>query len=762
MNFDFVAPQMFMKKGIKPGSFGSSALSGESSADSDSASNLFVAKLHQILAKNGIKQNLLSTGDTQKILTGSNNLPGLTGNIPVSGVATPSDIDVLSENAKTALFKDVKKAQGFEFLTKLKQFLMASGHNELKDISLDEDALETIKAMLVKAGFPQSGIANLIKTLRAESDDGNVLMSDLMDSLLSLDPENLSLSDSSMDMDSFSIDKKDDQDYTDSNTKDVDSELLMGISSIPFFISIMKSLEIPDDIADSILANSEVKGEGISLNPFISDLQKLQKHAFFTGTKFQNSSDIESIKGMFTQLGLSSEKSGIEGKISLGDFVSALENFRKANISKNNGRDILSGDLSSVLNTSNSFKQKNVSGFPDELSISGFNQSRKNSFFFIDNKAGADSGNWERSSIDSDMDSRILKKSNHQFSVNLSGINKPGENNFGNSDNSSLQTNNTSEMERLLNKLMTKLDSHSKGLSPSESDVASSQADMGKNRLKNSFDMLNETLQKKIMSLSQVQEEQNAKTTSDLIIGNAAAEVARNSEMISDLVHIMNNNDSLVAGRKIDQNSKPDRHDNDIDSILSRAEKKQTNNLFDSNRSGGNLSDGRNSKDGASGLTKDKATTSVLPSYVTNQVGRSIARALSRGESEIKLQLRPAELGRILMTIETLGDTLKVSVVTENQAAKDILSSHANELKASLASSGIKIESFDVEMGSDFRQSLADSGQQSNQSNQSNSGSGSGKNRDSGQHDPIFTGEVDRTLDSEFLTDEDGMLHFVA
>ncbi|MBF0257563.1 MAG: flagellar hook-length control protein FliK [Desulfamplus sp.] len=771
MNFDFVTPQLFMNKGFKSGSVDSSSLSGQNFADSDSASNLFLNKLHQMLAKNGIKQNLLSTVGGQGALTGSNN--------PTVG-ATSSEIDVLSEDAKMDLLKDVKNTQGFEFLTKFKQYLMASGHNDLKAISLDEDALETIKSMLIKAGFPQSRIADLIKTLRSESDDGNVFMSDLMDGLLNLDPDDLFSSDSPMDIDAFSIDIKDDQDDTSSDSNGKNFDVLMDISSIPFFTSIMKSLGIPDDVADSIISDSEVKGEGIHLNTLILDLQKLQKNAFFTGTTFKASSDSESIKGMFNQLGLSveksavngqfnqlglsAEKSAVNGKINLGDFVSVLEDFRQKSVSEKGGSNVLTGHSLSLHNSLNSFKTSNFSGLPNELSINGFNQSRNNSFSLIDNKVisqiDAHSGNSERASIYSDMDSRSLKKSNHQLPMNLSGTKQPGENSFGNDSSGSLKSTNTDEMEHLLDKLMTKLNSDSKSVSSSESDLASSQADTGKNKLKNSFDMLNETLQKKIMSLSQVQDEQNAKTSSDIIIGKAAAEGARNGEILSDLVNMINNNEALVSGKRMGQDTKSGHNEKEVDLMTSRIERKQTINILDSNQSGGNFSDGRDPKDGTSSLAKDKATSSLLPSYVTNQVGRSIARALSRGESEIKLQLRPAELGRILMTIETLGDTLKVSIVTENQAAKDILLGHANELKASLANSGIKIESFDVEMGSDFRQSLADSGQHSNQSNQSNSGSG--RNRDSGQHDSIFTGNSDGSSASEFLTDEDGMLHFVA
>ncbi len=102
-----------------------------------------------------------------------------------------------------------------------------------------------------------------------------------------------------------------------------------------------------------------------------------------------------------------------------------------------------------------------------------------------------------------------------------------------------------------------------------------------------------------------------------------------------------------------------------------------------------------------------------LPSYVTNQVGRSIVRAFNQGQSEIKIQLKPPELGRMMITIEDMGNGVKVSVVAEHQAARDMLISNSNTLKAALESSGISLENFDVDMGSDFNRSMADAKNQS-------------------------------------------------
>ncbi len=152
--------------------------------------------------------------------------------------------------------------------------------------------------------------------------------------------------------------------------------------------------------------------------------------------------------------------------------------------------------------------------------------------------------------------------------------------------------------------------------------------------------------------------------------------------------------------------------------------------------------------------SKAGSSRNILPSYVTNQVGKSLARAVSQGETELKLQLKPPELGRLLMTIDNLGDSLKVSVITENQAARDILASHANELKTALSNSGISVGSFEVEVGSDFKQSMADARQQSG-------GSGSRRGKGSGSGVEGLNGDNDTTINIRGVANDAGALHFV-
>lgn len=111
---------------------------------------------------------------------------------------------------------------------------------------------------------------------------------------------------------------------------------------------------------------------------------------------------------------------------------------------------------------------------------------------------------------------------------------------------------------------------------------------------------------------------------------------------------------------------------------------------------------------GSQAAVRAKQTFSSLPAHVTRQVGKNMVRAINQGENTLHIQLKPAELGRVFMTIDNTGDSMKVSIITDNQSAKEILASNANEVRTILSSAGISLDEFEVDMSSDFRQSMAD------------------------------------------------------
>ncbi|WP_462267859.1 flagellar hook-length control protein FliK [Desulfobacter sp.] len=157
---------------------------------------------------------------------------------------------------------------------------------------------------------------------------------------------------------------------------------------------------------------------------------------------------------------------------------------------------------------------------------------------------------------------------------------------------------------------------------------------------------------------------------------------------------------------------------------------------------------------GTSDTQRSQQASSTLPDFVTRQVGKSIVRSINTGDDTIRMQLKPAELGRLYMSIEHTESTMKVSVITENQSAKDILAANVNEIKTMLSSSGISLESFEVDMSSDFQQSMADARAQDQPAGKKRAKRGSG---DDAQEDG-----ADNLTGQTAVTNDSGSLHFVA
>ncbi len=926
MSFDFLTPQLSMKKNLKSVFGNAGVLSSQDSGVKESTSNLFLTKLNQMLAKNGINNRVSSI------------------DLTATSAYSNSNVEISSESVKSDLLNEVNTKQGFEFLAKFKQYIMASGYNDLKDVFIGENGLDAIKIVLNKVGFSNSKVTQIVDVLKAESDDGKVSLSALMDELLSIESEgsseaDLTIDNDANDSDDFSIDKRTDKNSSDLNSDEKSISQFLDISAIPFISSIMKSLDIPDNIIDSVIADSEIKGEGVELNALISELQYLQKNSFFTGTSFKNSSDAKSIREMFEQLDLSAKIDEAESDViqkssvkkietlyangnekeivTLGDFVSKLEELRQKSFLKSKN----SGDSEESYGNSLTQKRSSVNPLLD-ISTNTINSEADllikkimGDIHINNSVSNSIKDAKEEQSTETEFRYRTLKSTNHQLLMNLSEVpnseqyldntsienklsefaksgdkdlkelltslgivvkNKTNEEIVTEIDQISSDENSTklaekvstlatssnstapvltqseesisakqSDIKELLSSLgivvksrtneeiVTEIDQISSDenstklaekvstlatssnstapvLTQSEESISAKQSDIkellsslgivlkskidgagtslkpddtandivedpkiaqtNKTNSKISSDLLEEINQKKITNIEEIEKEQKNKILSGVYnnissfdevsksSGTSTLTGTQNSDVVAETINILSNSEVFNSKKNGLYNSRTTHNENEFNSIISGVEKKESINSLDSNQlSDGSFSNQSDTKGSSLNITTGGKSASSLPSYVTNQVIRSINRAITNGENEIRLQLRPAELGRIFMTIETQGDTLRVSVVTENQAAKDLLTANVNELKASLANSGINIESFDVDMGSDFKQSMANSGQQSQ------NGSDSGRNRGSSiQNSSISTGDIEGTGVNNIFKNEDGNLHFVA
>lgn len=108
----------------------------------------------------------------------------------------------------------------------------------------------------------------------------------------------------------------------------------------------------------------------------------------------------------------------------------------------------------------------------------------------------------------------------------------------------------------------------------------------------------------------------------------------------------------------------------------------------------------------SSALNEAKATANSkgLPNGVTekNVVEQVVQKFSIKGtdnQNEIKIKLDPPALGTVRMNINTSGDSVKTTIIAENQAVKQAIETNLNQLKDSFTNQGMKIESFEVMVG---------------------------------------------------------------
>ncbi len=157
-----------------------------------------------------------------------------------------------------------------------------------------------------------------------------------------------------------------------------------------------------------------------------------------------------------------------------------------------------------------------------------------------------------------------------------------------------------------------------------------------------------------------------------------------------------------------------------------------------------------------SNVLRSKPSLNDLPAYVTHQVSKSLVRAINQGENILRIQLKPPELGRLVMTIDNTGNTMKVSIMTDNQSAKEILVSNINDIKTALSNSGVTLERFDVDMNSNFQQSMADARNQAGHSGKHR------QNKNGLSADPAAGIDMDDPAGLLNILNPDGTLHYVA
>jgi flagellar hook-length control protein FliK len=83
-----------------------------------------------------------------------------------------------------------------------------------------------------------------------------------------------------------------------------------------------------------------------------------------------------------------------------------------------------------------------------------------------------------------------------------------------------------------------------------------------------------------------------------------------------------------------------------------------------------------------------------------------VVEAAMRGRLEksqsIRIRLSPAHLGELLIELILQGSTLQGRILTENEAAKDLIGAHLGRLRQSLEGQGIQVGDFQVAVDRSF------------------------------------------------------------
>ncbi|HCY88402.1 MAG TPA: hypothetical protein DHV36_24925 [Desulfobacteraceae bacterium] len=481
------------------------------------------------------------------------------------------------------------------------------------------------------------------------------------------------------------------------STEVVETEVLLATSDSPYMRTMLNMLGLPDDKISEIMAESSRGSQGFSLDTAIDMLRQFETNAFSSGTTYKTETGDDSFVKVFDALGLTLPPSGFSKEtatpeLTLANLIGVMEQKQSE----------LSAEASGISGM--------TSGNLSATAISGMVNRN------ISAAAMADGG--------------MVKSVENMFASDHPIHGGAQVSLFTQAGTQEAST--SAAHQELFAQLFNGLETSSSA----ETAQAAAPTDMVTGQIR---DQIKNDLMNPVKEMMAGAEESNKTIANKINPAALAAQVTPegNSQTgIGDLAASLSEKSAILGKAAEEKTSYAD-----ISQLGQGAEKT------------GPLT---NLDNGAQAAARARQTFNSLPAHVTNQVGKNIVKAINLGENTLHLQLKPAELGRVFMTIDNTGDSMKVSIITENQSAKDILAANVNEIKTILSSSGISLEKFDVDMSGDFRQSMADARGQSGQSGKKKSGQ---QGRSAGRLDEDTTTNIN-TLTREQMNA--GAMHFVA
>jgi flagellar hook-length control protein FliK len=91
----------------------------------------------------------------------------------------------------------------------------------------------------------------------------------------------------------------------------------------------------------------------------------------------------------------------------------------------------------------------------------------------------------------------------------------------------------------------------------------------------------------------------------------------------------------------------------------------------------------------------------VSPADVMNQIMSRVRTAPAEGLAELRITLRPEQLGDVSLRIATLNGVVTAMFVAESQRVREIIESNFNQLRDALEEQGVQVSDLSVSVGGD-------------------------------------------------------------
>ncbi len=587
---------------------------------------------------------------------------------------------------------------GHRFLEQLKKAIMASGIS-LDAKHVDADAMAEFRNLLVKAGFNKQEVQEMITDLTSDDTGKGVTLATLFAKASQLSEPN----------------------------EDGDESVLLDISALPYIETILGQLGMDEESIRGVLAGAKIEGRGIDIEKLAGNIRRAMVAG--KGSTGNVSGDTNDILEMMRRIGLM-ENDAQSLSTTLDKMISELSDLNK----KNEGlSEEVSGSLlisylqqltASLGDDGENLRQligsagNDGEGFNGEALLARLVQLRQelstaSAVSGMKRLAGiqgenSTQGEMSLSRFVSALEARISEAHQIRTTLEKETPGRPTARVVGNflekisSDVASAQSKSTAsavmeqeyETEVLMRDVRQATEKRTTGINAKGGDP-------GRNTMGN-FTGAGQVDDKEVLT-------GNARQTAEKSIADVGGKDGQKPNILEAIRQASSGADT---GRGTSENSAgKDDTGKFMDSLASAVKQKVKKTTEQNLSAADGFTKAVKSADEVSNAAKMPAGR-TLPGYLLDQVSRQIVKLRTAGENEITLQLKPPHLGRMKLNVENTSGGIKVGIVVESAAAKEMLLSHTSELKAALGDQGIRLDKIDVGTQGDFGNSMAQAGRE--------------------------------------------------